>query len=491
MKHEYYKNKMVKMGYWPLMASDSENWHSIHTSEYFFKTFGFYKGTLVLHEIDTEKQHCYFPQYYFDKLFKYITDVNKKDYKSLSRKLNKFYTLKKKAKIEIPKISTKDYTQLNNRELVNLYVKNRDWAHQVTVYDQFGWIGEDYWEPHMANVLVNKLGIEKDSAEYHRVLFILTKPEEISTTLEEKRDSILELIKVKQGKKTLDQASKYLAKKYGWMPVFTYGTPWDQTYYKQQLQVSTKKKLSLLEKEYQKLKDYKKAQKKDIESVLKKYDINPRDLQLFIDFSLALDARNEAEYLVSLAGFYLLPIYKEIARRLHISINQLRTMFQNEAILALQGKLDVAKLLREKGRVVGWGFNHGMDKQITFDAKEAEKLLNHLNKKSKSIHGHDEAKGKCASPGKARGKARIIMSPEQNHRVKEGDILICHATTVDYLPAMKKAAAFVTEVGSLTCHAAVVAREFGVPCIVSLKNATKNFKDGQVIELDANQGSIK
>ena len=69
--------------------------------------------------------------------------------------------------------------------------------------------------------------------------------------------------------------------------------------------------------------------------------------------------------------------------------------------------------------------------------------------------------------------------------------MIAHTTMVDFLPSMKKAAAIVTEVGGLTCHAAVVSREFGIPCIVGFKNATKNFKDGQKVEVIADKGLIQ
>jgi len=490
MKHDYYKSKVLKMGYWTLMPIDSENWHGEHTSNHFFKVFGFYKGSLVLHDIKEGLQHAYFPQYYFDRLYKYITDINKKDYKTLSRKFLKFYKLKEKAKAEIPKLSVKNYGKLSNKELLYLYKKNRDWAHLITIYDQFGWTAEDYWEPYMENILVNKLGIEKGSKEYNRVLFILTKPEEISTTLEEKRDVILEAHKVKQGKKDIDKASKYLARRYGWMPVFTYGTPWDAEYYREQLKNITRRSEQSLYKEYKELKDYTKNRNKDVKEVLNKYKIESRDLQLFIDFGLALDTRNEAEYIVSLAGFHILPIYKEISRRFHITIKQLRSMLEKEVMAMLRDELDVYECLKEKGRIVGWGFNNKMNKRINFSAKEGEKLLKHLDRKSQALQGHDQSKGKCASPGKVKGTVRIVKSPDDNDKVKKGDIMVCHGTTVDYLPAMKNASAFVTEVGSLTCHAAVVAREFGVPCIVSLKNATKNFKDNDLVELDADNGTI-
>jgi pyruvate,water dikinase len=56
---------------------------------------------------------------------------------------------------------------------------------------------------------------------------------------------------------------------------------------------------------------------------------------------------------------------------------------------------------------------------------------------------------------------------------------------------MKKAAAIVTEVGGLTCHAAVISREFDIPCVVSLKDAMSQFKDGDIIEVDANHGIVR
>jgi len=491
MLYDYYKVKMVKMGHWFCLPLDSENWHAEITSANFYKTFGFYKGTLALHELDKGLQHCYFPQYYFDKLYHYITTVNKKDFYSLARILSRFYALKKKAKREIPQLSVKDYKQIGIKKLIDLYQKNRAWAHRITVYDQFGWTAEDYWEPYLENILTKKLGLPKGSSEYSRVLFALTKPAEISTTLEEKRDTLLEAYKILQKQKTLKTASCYLAKKYGWMPVFVFGTPWNEAYYETQLKAFIKKPKEILFQEYTTLKNYKLIQKKDIREVLKKYQIAPRDLQLFIDFGLALDTRNEAEYIVSLAAFYVLPFYSEIARRLYISVTQLRFLTEKEVVVALQGKLDTQACLSEKGKIFGWGFNHRMDKRIIFNPQEAEKLFAYLEKKSSNLHGNDEVAGKCASPGKVRGRIKIMNSPHENNKVKEGNILVCHATTVDYLPAMKRAAAFVTEVGSLTCHAAVVAREFGVPCIVSLKNATKNFKDNDLVEIDADQGIMK
>jgi pyruvate,water dikinase len=75
--------------------------------------------------------------------------------------------------------------------------------------------------------------------------------------------------------------------------------------------------------------------------------------------------------------------------------------------------------------------------------------------------------------------------------MKKGDILVTSMTTPDYVPAMEKALAFVTDEGGLSCHAAIVAREMKKPCIIGTKIATKVLKDNDLVEVDANKGIIK
>ena len=77
------------------------------------------------------------------------------------------------------------------------------------------------------------------------------------------------------------------------------------------------------------------------------------------------------------------------------------------------------------------------------------------------------------------------------NKMQQGDILVSIATTPAIVPAMKKAAAIVTDEGGLTCHAAIVSRELGVPCVIGTKIGTKIFKDGDMIEVDADEGTVK
>lgn len=99
--------------------------------------------------------------------------------------------------------------------------------------------------------------------------------------------------------------------------------------------------------------------------------------------------------------------------------------------------------------------------------------------------------GSVAAKGKVRGKAKIIMELDDLKKIKKGDILVTPMTTPDYLWAMHKAAAFVTDEGGITCHAAIVAREFKKPCIIGTKIATQILKDGDKIEVDADHGIVR
>ncbi|MBU1202158.1 MAG: hypothetical protein KJ583_05240 [Nanoarchaeota archaeon] len=102
-----------------------------------------------------------------------------------------------------------------------------------------------------------------------------------------------------------------------------------------------------------------------------------------------------------------------------------------------------------------------------------------------------ELKGQRAYPGIVRGKVRRVMGRKQIPTLKKGEILVSPMTMPDFLPAIRNAAAIVTDEGGITCHAAIVARELHKPCIVGTKIATQVFKDGDIIEVDANKGIVR
>ena len=99
-------------------------------------------------------------------------------------------------------------------------------------------------------------------------------------------------------------------------------------------------------------------------------------------------------------------------------------------------------------------------------------------------------KGNPASPGLVSGYARIIDSARQIDKVKLGEILVTKMTTPDFVPAMKRAAAIVTDEGGQTSHAAIVSRELGISCVVGTKNGTKEIKTGMVITVNGKTGEV-
>ena len=102
-----------------------------------------------------------------------------------------------------------------------------------------------------------------------------------------------------------------------------------------------------------------------------------------------------------------------------------------------------------------------------------------------------ELKGQIACNGVATGKVRIIMRKQDIQNFIAGEILVASMTTPEYLPAMKKSLAVITDEGGITCHAAIVAREMKKPCIIGTKISTKILHDGDLVEVDADNGVIK
>ncbi len=103
-------------------------------------------------------------------------------------------------------------------------------------------------------------------------------------------------------------------------------------------------------------------------------------------------------------------------------------------------------------------------------------------------------KGLSASPGLASGMVHILKNKNEMDSFKDGEILVTRMTAPDWVPAMKKAKAIVTDEGGMTCHAAIVSREMGVPCIVGTGSigikATQGIKNGTVVTVDAKNGVV-
>lgn len=103
----------------------------------------------------------------------------------------------------------------------------------------------------------------------------------------------------------------------------------------------------------------------------------------------------------------------------------------------------------------------------------------------------DTLTGEIAYPGRVQGKVRIIMGRDAVDEIEQGEVLVSSMTTPDFLPAMKQASAFVTDEGGITCHAAIMAREFKKPTVIGTKVATSVLRTGDLVEVDADTGKVR
>lgn len=98
--------------------------------------------------------------------------------------------------------------------------------------------------------------------------------------------------------------------------------------------------------------------------------------------------------------------------------------------------------------------------------------------------------GLGAAPGVVTGRVRTIAAPEDGHLLRDGEILVAPMTSPDWVPTIRRSAAIITDGGGLTCHAAIVSREIGVPAVVGCRHATDALRDGEIITVDGSRGVV-
>ncbi len=185
----------------------------------------------------------------------------------------------------------------------------------------------------------------------------------------------------------------------------------------------------------------------------------------------------------------ILPLFDWIASQLDVTRTQLAYYTSEEIIAALQNNSPLDPNTandRQKGFLIHWESNAVI---ATADTKTIESFVLR-NISINDLTSKNAVKGVCASAGTATGLVRIVRGIQDLEKVRVGDIMVAVTTHPDFVPAMHRAAAVVTDEGGLTSHAAIVSRELHIPCIVGTKIATSQFHDGDRVKVDATAGVI-
>lgn len=190
------------------------------------------------------------------------------------------------------------------------------------------------------------------------------------------------------------------------------------------------------------------------------------------------------------AHFYHLPLLWEVANRLSLTKQGVRLLSYEELIKGLAGKISTNKLQRlARNRAKGWAVLMWQGKATTVTgARKIVQAMEQYQIVPLSQIVEKVLKGNTACRGKVVGKVRVIHKLSEIGMVQPGDILVAKMTTPDYMMAINRCAGIITDEGGITCHAAIVSREFGIPCLIATHNATKLLKDNDLIELDATNG---
>lgn len=177
---------------------------------------------------------------------------------------------------------------------------------------------------------------------------------------------------------------------------------------------------------------------------------------------------------------------KEISRRIGLTFEEYHYAIYPEIISALKGAaIDRKKILSRKNNQCA--ILRFKENTTILEGDDFKRIISF----KKEIINYGKIKGNAAFGGRARGYVKIIKTIKDFNGFKKGNIVVSPMTTTDFTQYISNASAIITNEGGITCHAAIVSREFSIPCIVGTKTATVVLHDGDFVEVDANKGIVK
>lgn len=186
----------------------------------------------------------------------------------------------------------------------------------------------------------------------------------------------------------------------------------------------------------------------------------------------------------ALYASYLL--VKEISNRKHIELSEIMHYWPWEVEELLKNSTKANQKGRKKAVTV---YARNDDPKFYYGKKAISVRKSEFQRIDVKLTNFS---GLVVSLGKSSGIAKLaVTAAEAARKVNKGDILVTSMTTPEFIQAMKKAAAIVTDEGGITCHAAIISRELKIPCIVGTKIATKVINDNDIVEVNANHGFVK
>ncbi len=363
-------------------------------------------------------------------------------------------------------ISGTDLKSKSNGELKELYI---EYLKKNLRYGPFIWmqfIINNFFADESKEIITGKLG--KDDKNLPDFIEIAIKPG--------KKAASIQLNEIAAGwEKFTSDEKDGIYEKFKWLPCLDiHNRPW------------TKEEFFSHVNEFRKMEN----PSMDYEELIKKLRPTKKEKQI-------LNATKRLSYLKDLKDdfrrrgiFFAQKLFEEISSRMGISLHDISFMLEEEVMDFLdKGKKLPSGIIESRKK--GFAIYFTPEKKIDCKSgEEADIVMADIGLVVFEDFS-EEIRGVAASSGKAKGTVAIVRGISDLAKVRKGDVMVAITTHPDYVPAMQKASAIVTEEGGITSHAAIVARELGLPCIVGAKHATKSLRNGDIVEIDADAGLVR
>ncbi|GEM_PF-941518 len=394
--------------------------------------------------------------------------------------------------IELSKEKTENASK---QKLWELYNQFREIYTKYEFYNGIWFIISD----DLIEIIKNKLAGYNLDAEEKEILFtcaiqtfsnrekidVLTAAKEI---LSDEKSKNLTKENNLEGFKKLPQYEilKKLTDEYKWIP---FGHVGPELFDEQHYFLELKKLIDInLSEELKKAQDFYLDIQEKQDQIYRKYKIDQETKRLIHDFHLLCIMQDDRKELISRSHInWVNNLMAKIGKLFNYTGLQAADLYPDEIENALFHNIIGTNFTEKENASEKKVSITEPDGYTTYFDDDAQEFLN-------VILGYEdkkEIKGNIASRGFAKGRVKVLKDASEGYKMEKGDILVTTMTTPDFLPYMEKAAAVITDEGGVTCHAAIVSREFGIPCIVGTDNATEVLKDGDLVEVDAINGKIK
>ena len=456
---------------WSPLVAYMKELHNLYGLPKFHWFYIFEKGVFSMYNIEGE----------FEDAGKRLLDNEKRKKGTIIKILEEIEDLSKKLFDISKEIQHLDLKNISDKKLV-VFLKKA-----FKIHDDVWIRGQainclEHGHSLLGDTLRKSLNADRvPKGEIESTLVFLTTPEKYSNLQKEEQELIN--LAGKSDKSLDDHWEKYAWLGYNWG-----GPAYDRQYFLDRLEALKNDnkvvELELSEREY--IREV--LQKK--KSVFDKFKISSESkyLSKLIEQIIYLKAfRVDASW-----AFYwaLEPIFEKLARKFNISFKEVQFLFPYEMIDGLGGKPIEKNLGKERKELSAFLIKDGKFEEYRLeDAKIYADFFKKLE--SVSLGEVQELKGSCGSPGFAKGNVKLVETSKDMEKMNDGDVLVSHMTNPSLVPAMKKASAIVADIGGITSHAAIVARELKKPCIIGTKIATKVLKDGDFVEVYADEGIVK